>query len=102
MSSPDRNGNLYPTMPGLGSIQGFQVVSDPTMLKTKHRKEERKWSHRKRWKPERRFNFIPYQVPSDEIIMLGDKIVAHPVQVKRITDAIEKQSHTNYSMGFKL
>lgn len=102
MLSPDRNGNLYPTIGGLGSITGFQVVADPTMLKIKYRKEERKWSHRKRWKPERRFNFIPYQVPSDEIIMAGNKIIAHPAQVQRIKDAIDKQSHTNYSIGCKL
>jgi hypothetical protein len=89
-------------MQALGSMQGYRVVSDPTMLKIKFRKEERKWSHRKRWKPERRFNFIPYQVPSDEILILGNNLVAHPAQVQRIKDAIDKQSHTNYSIGMQL
>lgn len=106
MSSPDRNGNLYPDMQGLGSLlgcHGYQVIEDPTMVKIKYHLEERKWSHRKRWKPEQRFNHIPYKVPSDQMLMFGQKIVAHPVVVQRMRDAIDQQQKPNaFSMGMKV
>lgn len=106
MSYPDRNGNLFPGIEGLGSLmgcQGFQIIEDPSMVKLKYHLEERKWSHRKRWKPEQRFNRIPFKVPSDQMMMFGQKIVAHPAMVKRLREAIEQQQHPNsFSMGMKV
>lgn len=106
MSSLDRNGNLYPDMQGLGSLMGchgYQIIEDPNMVQIKYRLEERKWSHRKRWKPEQRFNHIPYKVPSDQMMMFGHKILAHPVVVKRLREALDQQQKPNsYSMGMKV
>lgn len=106
MSLLDRNGNSYPGIPGLDSLlgcRGYQIIEDPSMVKIKYRLEERKWSHRKRWKPEQRFNHIPYKVPSDQMMMFGDKIVAHPAVVKRMREAIDQQQKPNsYSMGMKV
>lgn len=103
---PDRFGNLYPTSHGPGSmlgVQGFRVIEDPCMVQTKLRPQERKWAHRKMWKRAQRFKFIPYQVPSDQMIKMDDKLIMHPATAKRLRDAIENQSKPNtFSMGAKV
>lgn len=93
---PDRNGNVYPE---LQMFRGFSVMLNVNLLQTKYNLRERKWAHRKMWQKERRFNHIPYSVPSREVIRMADRLVMHPAMWKEIEAATAKPS--TYSIGYK-
>lgn len=94
---PDRNGNVYPM------YNGFRVHLNPVLTDKKFHTRERKWAHRKMWNKAKRFNLIPYEVPSRQIIKAGDKIFMHPAMWKEIENAmtsLHKAANT-FSMGMK-
>lgn len=94
---PDRNGNVFPSMGGI-SI----VVSDllPTTKQIAHMRE-RKWSHRKRFQKERRFNTTYETVPCHDVYLMADKVVVRQEQYQAIIDnAPVDKSPQSFSMGF--
>ncbi len=95
---PDRNGNVYPG-DMLLKLNGFRVHLNAMLTETKHHLQERKWAHRKMWKKSKRFNHIPYEVPSRQIIKTDDKLFMHPAMWKEIEAANAKQP--TFSMGMR-
>ena len=94
---PNRNGDVYQGVAYLMRMfNGYRVqLSDLTT--TKIHLQERKWSRRKMWQKDRRFNHIPYQVPSREIIKTETSLCMHPAMWKEIEYMLAKQP--TYSMG---
>jgi len=102
--SEDTSRNLA----GLIGFNGLQVVEDSTQVELVHHLRERKWAHRKRHKPEKRFNITTTTKPSRTVIRMGDKLIMHPAmaneirrQLGSLESALKEPQLPNVSMGMR-
>jgi hypothetical protein len=71
----------------LNIFAGCRVVESELLTKTITWRTERKWSHRKRYKPGEAFTCHAKQVPDmNSFWNLGDRIVVHPAVAQLIRD----------------
>lgn len=95
---PDRNGNVYPE-----SINGLKVVvSDllPTTKQVAHMRE-RKWSHRKRFQKERRFDITYETKPCNDVYMMADSVVVNQRAYDILRDGLPA-GPSSFSMGMRV
>lgn len=79
--------------------QGLKIVASPVLAKQRMIKRERKWYHRKRYQPERRFD-ISYEPVMEidhltECYRLGDTLFVHPAMYEKIKNG----PPNHFSMG---
>ena len=72
-------------------LKGMQITPSFALTETKEvHRQERKWAHRVMYRREQRFRITYGQVPSDRVIIAGDRVFAHPAMIGRIKEAIDQ------------
>lgn len=53
------------------------------------------------WRPWKATKMITRQVPSDEVIMMEDKIIMHPATLKQLEAALEREGNVIHSQQIR-
>lgn len=92
---------------GPTALLGLRLVEDPTMVEYVEHRVERKWAHRKMWRPEQRFTVVSkHTKPSRTIYQVHDTLVMHPAMAEEIRTQLKTMQTIpqlpNVSMGYSV
>lgn len=88
-------------IPDLNTYTGLTVFANPLLTDTKIRDVPRTWKERLfswPWRPQIATRKEVYQVPSEKIYVMGDKIICHPDFANKLREAMAERTETSNSI----